>query len=120
MSQSLKGWEMPTYEYECNACAHTFEEFQAMSDKPLRKCPKCGKMKLQRLIGAGAGIIFKGSGFYETDYKRKDQPKPAESASSSSSSSSSSASKGSAKKETAKEAAKPKSDAAASTPKKAS
>lgn len=66
---------MPTYEYECGNCQHAFEEFQAMSDKPLRKCPKCGKLKLQRLIGAGAGIIFKGSGFYETDYKRKPQAK---------------------------------------------
>lgn len=71
---------MPTYEYECDNCQHTFEEFQSMSDKPLRKCPQCGKLKLQRLIGAGAGIIFKGSGFYETDYKRKAQPKPSESA----------------------------------------
>lgn len=61
---------MPTYEYECDACGHAFEEFQAMSDKPLRKCPGCKKMKLRRLIGSGAGIIFKGSGFYETDYKR--------------------------------------------------
>ena len=68
---------MPTYEYECNACGHTFEEFQSMSDKALKKCPKCSKLKLQRLIGSGAGIIFKGSGFYETDYKRKEQPKPA-------------------------------------------
>ncbi len=68
---------MPTYEYECEACGHSFEEFQYMSDKPLKKCPKCSKQKLQRLIGSGAGIIFKGSGFYETDYKRKDQPKPA-------------------------------------------
>ena len=50
------------------------EAFQSMTDKPLRKCPKCGKLKLQRLIGAGAGIIFKGSGFYETDYKRKSPP----------------------------------------------
>ncbi|MDR0362206.1 MAG: zinc ribbon domain-containing protein [Planctomycetota bacterium] len=70
---------MPTYEYECANCAHTFEHFQSMSDKPLRKCPQCGKNKLERLIGAGAGIIFKGSGFYETDYKRKPQPKPSES-----------------------------------------
>lgn len=67
---------MPTYEYECDVCGHEFEEFQSMSDKPLKKCPSCGKNKLQRLIGAGAGIIFKGSGFYETDYKRKEQPKP--------------------------------------------
>lgn len=62
---------MPTYEYECSACGHHFEHFQSMSDKPIRKCPVCKKMKVDRLIGAGAGIIFKGSGFYETDYKRK-------------------------------------------------
>lgn len=68
---------MPTYEYECEACGHSFEEFQYMSDAPLTKCPKCKKKKLARLIGAGAGIIFKGSGFYETDYKRKESPKPA-------------------------------------------
>ncbi|MCC8189249.1 MAG: zinc ribbon domain-containing protein [Planctomycetes bacterium] len=68
---------MPTYEYECEACGHRFDEFQYMSDKPLKKCPKCTKLKLHRLIGSGAGIIFKGSGFYETDYKRKEQPKPA-------------------------------------------
>ena len=66
---------MPTYEYECEGCQHSFEEFQSMSDKALRKCPECGKLKLRRLIGAGAGIIFKGTGFYETDYKRKSQPK---------------------------------------------
>lgn len=68
---------MPTYEYECEDCRYAFEEFQYMSDKPLKKCPKCKKNALHRLIGAGAGIIFKGSGFYETDYRRKDQPKPA-------------------------------------------
>jgi putative FmdB family regulatory protein len=62
---------MPTYEYLCEACEHAFEEFQAMSDKLLRKCPKCGKPKLRRLFGTGAGIIFKGSGFYETDYRKK-------------------------------------------------
>lgn len=61
---------MPTYEYECLSCGHVFEQFQNMSDEPLKKCPKCGK-KVRRNIGAGAGIIFKGSGFYETDYKRK-------------------------------------------------
>jgi putative FmdB family regulatory protein len=62
---------MPTYDYECRACGHTFEHFQSMTSGVKRKCPQCGKLKLQRLIGAGAGIIFKGSGFYETDYKRK-------------------------------------------------
>lgn len=61
---------MPTYEYECAHCGHTFEAFQKMSDKPLSKCPKCGK-KIRRLIGSGAGIIFKGSGFYATDYRKK-------------------------------------------------
>jgi putative FmdB family regulatory protein len=63
---------MPTYEYECEACGHAFEKFQSMTDKVLRKCPECGKTKLHRLIGTGAGIIFKGSGFYETDYRSSD------------------------------------------------
>lgn len=61
---------MPTYEYECGACGHQLEAFQSMSEKPLKKCPECKKTKLNRLIGSGSGIIFKGSGFYETDYKR--------------------------------------------------
>jgi len=60
---------MPTYDYQCQACGHTFDEFQSITAKPLRKCPECGKLKLKRLIGTGAGIIFKGSGFYETDYR---------------------------------------------------
>ena len=60
---------MPTYEYECKACKHEFEIFQSMKDDTLKKCPECGKNKLVRLIGTGAGIIFKGSGFYETDYR---------------------------------------------------
>ncbi|MFA5088145.1 MAG: zinc ribbon domain-containing protein [Candidatus Omnitrophota bacterium] len=62
---------MPTYQYECSACGHSFESFQSMTDHKLKKCPSCGKNKLCRLIGTGGGIIFKGSGFYETDYKRK-------------------------------------------------
>ena len=62
---------MPTYEYECQACKHTFEELQGMTDAKLTKCPKCHKNKLSRLIGGGSGMIFKGSGFYETDYKKK-------------------------------------------------
>jgi len=70
---------MPTYDYECSACGHTFEEFQSMSAKPLKKCPACGKNKLVRLIGTGAGVIFKGSGFYETDY-RSDSYKKSEKA----------------------------------------
>ena len=76
---------MPTYEYECPQCAHSFEAFQSMTDKPLRKCPECGSRRLRRLIGAGAGILFKGSGFHSTDYRSKsyaesakaDKPKPA-------------------------------------------
>lgn len=60
---------MPTYDYQCAACEHTFEEFQSITAKPLRKCPECGKPRLNRLIGTGAGVIFKGSGFYETDYR---------------------------------------------------
>jgi len=60
---------MPTYEYECRKCGHAFERFQNMTEAPLKRCPQC-RGKLQRLFGTGAGIIFKGSGFYETDYKR--------------------------------------------------
>jgi len=59
---------MPTYEYECQKCHHTFERFQSIKDKPLSRCPEC-RGKLKKLIGSGAGIIFKGSGFYETDYR---------------------------------------------------
>jgi putative FmdB family regulatory protein len=61
---------MPTYEYECTHCGHNFELFQKITDKPLEKCPKCNK-EVKRLIGAGSGIIFKGSGFYATDYRKK-------------------------------------------------
>src|SRR5262245_12155618 len=60
---------MPTYDYVCDACENAFEEFQSMSEEPLKKCPKCGKLKLRRLFGAGAAVIFKGSGFYQTDYR---------------------------------------------------
>ena len=66
---------MPTYQYECSACGHEMEVLQSMTEKRLTKCPECGKNKLERLIGTGTGIIFKGSGFYETDYKKKDAPK---------------------------------------------
>jgi putative FmdB family regulatory protein len=60
---------MPTYEYQCDACEHGFEEFQSMSEAALTKCPKCGKKKLRRLFGTGAAILFKGAGFYQTDYR---------------------------------------------------
>ena len=61
---------MPTYEYECQKCGHRFEEFQPMTAKPLQRCPKC-RGKLKRLIGAGAGLLFKGSGFHVTDYRTR-------------------------------------------------
>ena len=61
---------MPTYDYECKKCGHVFETFQSIHAKPLTKCPKC-KGKIQRLIGGGGGILFKGSGFYQTDYRSK-------------------------------------------------
>lgn len=60
---------MPTYDYVCSACKARVEYFQSMTEKPKRKCPKCGASKLVRQIGAGAGILFKGSGFYQTDYR---------------------------------------------------
>ncbi|MFA4889254.1 MAG: FmdB family zinc ribbon protein [Candidatus Omnitrophota bacterium] len=66
---------MPTYEYECNSCGYKFEKFQQMSDKHLEKCPKCQK-KVRRLISSGGGIIFKGSGFYANDYKKKPHSDP--------------------------------------------
>ena len=60
---------MPTYDYRCNACDHEFELFQSMSAGVKKKCPECGKLALERLIGTGSALIFKGSGFYETDYR---------------------------------------------------
>ncbi len=64
---------MPTYEYECSLCGHAFEIFQSVSEKRLKDCPECKKSGLERLIGTGSGIIFKGKGFYATDYQ-KSQP----------------------------------------------
>jgi len=61
---------MPTYEYKCRACDHHFEAFQSIKDDPLEKCPKCGNYSVERLISAGGGLIFKGSGFYITDYRK--------------------------------------------------
>jgi len=69
---------MPTYDYECNACGHTFEKFQSITAPSTRKCPECKKLKLRRLIGMGAGVIFKGSGFYQTDYRSESYNKAAE------------------------------------------
>lgn len=69
---------MPTYDYRCNGCGHEFEQFQSMKDKALTKCPACKKNTLERLIGLGGGIIFKGSGFYQTDYRSDSYKKAAE------------------------------------------
>jgi len=60
---------VPTYDYQCGKCGYEFEKFQSMTAPVLKKCPKCGKSSLKRLIGTGAGVIFKGSGFYQTDYR---------------------------------------------------
>jgi len=69
---------MPTYEYICRACGHEFEAFQSMSDSAKRKCPKCGKNSLERKIGMGAAVLFKGSGFYQTDYRSESYKKAAD------------------------------------------
>ncbi len=68
---------MPTYEYECGACGNKYELFQRITEKPQKRCPACRKMKARRLIGKGAGIIFKGSGFYQTDYRSESYHKRA-------------------------------------------
>ena len=69
---------MPTYDYICENCGYEFERFQSITARPLRKCPQCGRRALKRLIGAGAGVIFKGTGFYETDYRSEDYKKSKE------------------------------------------
>ncbi len=97
---------MPTYDYECDACGHAFELYQGINDPKKRKCPECGKLKLRRLLGTGAAVVFKGSGFYQTDYrsdsynkaKAADKPKGTSSDSSSSSKKSESKAKKSDKK----------------------
>ena len=69
---------MPTYDYECDDCGHTFELFQNFSEAVKKKCPECGKPKLRRLFGTGAAVVFKGSGFYQTDYRSESYKKAAE------------------------------------------
>ncbi len=68
---------MPTYDYRCEACDHAFEEYQAITAKAIRKCPSCGALKVVRLLGMGSGVIFKGSGFYQTDYRSEAYKKAA-------------------------------------------
>lgn len=68
---------MPTYEYECNKCGNVFEKFQRISEEPLKRCPKC-RGKVVRRVGTGAGILFKGSGFYATDYRSESYRKAAQ------------------------------------------
>ncbi len=70
---------MPTYDYECSACGGHVEIFQKITDDPVKKCPACGKKKLVRQFGTGAAIVFKGSGFYQTDYRSEGYRKSAES-----------------------------------------
>jgi putative FmdB family regulatory protein len=111
---------MPTYDYECDACEHKFELYQSITADPEKTCPKCKKKKLRRLIGTGGAIVFKGSGFYQTDY-RSDSYKKSASADSSSTSSSSSEKSGSDSKSTTSDssttAPTPKSDATPPKPK---
>ena len=71
---------MPTYDYVCKGCEHEWELFQSIKANPIKKCPECGKLKAKRVIGPGAGIIFKGSGFYQTDYRSASYKKGAEAA----------------------------------------
>ena len=69
---------MPTYEYICDNCGFRFEKFQSITSKPLRTCPECKRNRLKRLIGSGGGVIFRGSGFYQTDYRSEGYRKAAE------------------------------------------
>jgi putative FmdB family regulatory protein len=99
---------MPTYDYVCDSCGHEFEEFQSITEPVLRKCPECKKQKLRRLFGTGAAVVFKGSGFYQTDYRsesyksgaEKDKPKSESSEKSESKSSEKAEKKTEKKKET--------------------
>ncbi len=97
---------MPTYDYECDACGHEFELFQSITATPKKKCPACKRSKLRRLFGTGAAVMFKGSGFYQTDYRSDSYKKSAEadkSAASESSSSNTSESKSDSKSESKSE-----------------
>jgi len=108
---------MPTYDYECDACGHRFELFQSISADPEKKCPECKKLKLRRLIGTGAAVVFKGSGFYQTDYRSDSYKKSAaaDSSSSSSSSSSNDSSSASSSQKSTSDKSTPKSDGGSSS-----
>lgn len=109
---------MPTYDYQCDACDHLFELYQGINDPKKRKCPECGKLKLRRLLGTGAAVVFKGSGFYQTDYrsesynkaKAADKPSDSSSDSKSGGGSKSDGSKSGGSKQAPKSSSKGKSD----------
>lgn len=101
---------MPTYAYKCDSCEHDFELFQSITAEPVKKCPECKKAKVRRLIGTGAGIIFKGSGFYETDYRSANYKKAAEKDNKKPDTKSSDKKDSTAKSKTETAAAKPKAD----------
>jgi putative FmdB family regulatory protein len=103
---------MPTYDYQCSACRHEWEMFQSMNDAPVKSCPKCKKRKAKRLLGLGAGLIFKGTGFYETDYKKKTGGEKKESSGESKSSDSSGSDNGSSTTKETKKESKPKKEKA--------
>jgi len=96
---------MPTYEYECQKCHHRYELYQSMEDKPKRKCPKCGG-RVKRLMGTGAGIIFKGSGFHVTDYRKPGYSEAAKKESGAAAAPSSGAKESSASKPSTKKSSK--------------
>lgn len=106
---------MPTYDYQCDACNHEFEVFEPITAAPQKKCPKCKKNKLRRLFGAGGGLIFKGSGFYQTDYRPESYKKAAEAEKPKSESSSTGGDAAKSKSESAQGDSKP---AKTSTPSK--
>lgn len=95
---------MPTYDYKCDACGAVWEVFQSIKANPIKKCPSCGKNKAKRQIGTGAGIIFRGSGFYSTDYRSDSYKKGADAAKKTESSSSSGGDSGSTGKSESKPA----------------
>jgi putative FmdB family regulatory protein len=112
---------MPTYEYHCDACGHNFERFQSITAAPIKQCPQCKKNKVRRLIGTGAGLIFKGSGFYITDYRSEGYKEKAKAESGGGSSESkaaeSSSTSSSDTKPAAKAESKPKADSKPASPK---